>query len=120
MMKILMSVGAALLLTQATLAPAEAKDVGHAGGPGRHTRSHHRHGYRGEHDHRVYRGEHDQRVYRGYRSYRDCRVYNNYRVYGENRAYGENRDYGDYWLRYLYFCGYPYWNVYDFPYFNFS
>ena len=101
MRKILMGVGAALLLTLATVVPAEAKDSGHSSGSRRTSRSYDSRSYRNYRgDHRYdYRGDrrYDSRDFRGDRDYRGGRRYD---------SRGE-RDYRDSFYRY--------WNFYDFP-----
>ena len=105
MRKILMGVGAALLLTLATVVPAEAKGGGRSSGSYRTNRSYDTHSYRGERDERSYRDFHGDRSYRdfhGDRSYRDFHGDRSYRYHREER--GDR----DYFSRYRYFYGYPY------------
>ena len=101
MSKILMGVGAALLLSLATVVPAEAKDGGHSSGSRRTSRSYDNRSYgnyRGDHRY-DYRGDHryDSRDFRGDRDYRGGRRYD----------YRGDRGDRDYFYRYR--------NFYDFP-----
>ena len=85
MRKILMGVGAALLLSLATVVPAEAKDGGHSSGSHHTGRSYDSGRYRGNRDYRGYRGDRDYRRDRDYRGDRDRRgdrdYFSRYREY---------------------------------------